>query len=70
MEIREALSLARHALGETAYNAAVAQGAAMDDDEVVGYAQGELRRIASLRAEPGAQAAESPPDPALPNRPE
>ena len=63
MEIGEARSLARHALGEAAYKAALAQGAAMDDDEVVGYAQGEYRRLASLRAEPGAPAPESPPGP-------
>ena len=63
MEIGEARSLARHALGEAAYRAALAQGAAMDDDEVVGYAQGEYRRLASLRAEPGAPAPESPPGP-------
>ena len=68
MEIREAQSLARHTLGEAAYNAAVAQGAAMDDDEVVGYAQGELRRLAALLAEPGAQAPESPPGAARPSR--
>jgi predicted ATPase/transcriptional regulator with XRE-family HTH domain len=60
MEIGEARSLARHALGEAAYSAALAQGAAMDDDEVVGYAQGEYRRLASLGAEPSAPAAESP----------
>jgi hypothetical protein len=60
MDIGEAQSLARHALGEAAYSAAFAQGAAMDDDEVVGYAQGEFRRLAALRAEPGAQAPESP----------
>jgi hypothetical protein len=69
MDIGEAQSLARHALGEAAYSAALAQGAAMDDDEVVGYAQGEFRRLAALRAEPGAQAPESPPDPARPSRP-
>ena len=63
MEIGEARSLARHALGEAAYKAALAQGAAMDDDEVVGYVQGEYRRLASLRAEPGAPAPESPPGP-------
>jgi hypothetical protein len=61
MEIGEARSLARRALGEAAYSAALAQGAAMDDDEVVGYAQGEYRRLASLRAEPTAPAPESPP---------
>jgi hypothetical protein len=68
MDIGEAQSLARHALGEAAYSAALAQGTAMDDDEVVGYAQGEFGRLAALRAEPGAQAAESPPGPARPSR--
>ena len=68
MGIGEAQSLARHALGEAAYSAALARGAAMDDDEVVGYAQGEFRRLAALRAEPGAQAPESPPGPARPSR--
>ena len=63
MGIDEALSLARRALGEAAYGAALARGAAMDDDEVVGYVQGEYRRLASLRAEPSAQAPESPPWP-------
>ena len=55
MGIGEAQSLARRALGEAAYSAALAQGAAMDDDEVAGYAQGEYRRLASLRAEPSAR---------------
>ena len=68
MEISGAQSLARHALGEAAYSAALGRGAAMDDDEVVGYAQGEFRRLADLRAEPGAQAPESPPGPARPSR--
>ncbi len=63
LDIGEAQSLARRALGEAAYSAALAQGAAMDDDEVVGYAQGKYRRLASLRAEPSAQAPESPPRP-------
>jgi predicted ATPase/class 3 adenylate cyclase/RimJ/RimL family protein N-acetyltransferase len=63
MDIGEAQSLARPALGEAAYSAALAQGAAMDDDEVVGYAQGEFRRLAALRAEPGAQAPELLPGP-------
>ena len=62
--IDEAQSLARHALGEAAYSAALGRGAAMDEDEVVGYAQGEFRRLAALLAEPGAQAPESPPGPA------
>ena len=68
MDIGEAQSLARRALGEAAYSAALARGAAMDDDEVVGYAQGEFRRLADLRAEPGAQAPGSPPGPARPSR--
>ena len=56
--IGEARSLARRALGEAAYNAALARGAAMDDHEVVEYAQGEYRRLAARPAEPGAQAPE------------
>jgi len=68
MEIGEAQSLARLALGEAAYGAALARGAAMDDDEVVEYAMGEFGRLAALRAEPGAQAPESPPGPARPSR--
>jgi hypothetical protein len=68
MEIGEAQSLARRALGEAAYSAALGRGAAMDDDEVVGYAQSELRRLAALLAEPGAQAQELPPGPARPSR--
>jgi hypothetical protein len=66
--IGEARSLARHALGEDAYRAALARGAAMDDHELVGYAQGEYRRITALRAEPGAPAPEPPPGPARPSR--
>ena len=61
LDIGEAQSLARRALGEAAYSVALAQGAAMDDDEVVGYAQGQYRRLASLRAEPWVPAPESPP---------
>ena len=61
--IGEAQSLARRALGEAAYSAALARGAAMDDHEVVEYAQDEYRRLASMRAEPGAPAPESPPGP-------
>jgi len=68
MGIEEAQSLARRALGEAAYSAALRRGAAMDDDQVVQYAQGEYRRLAVLRAEPGAQAPESPPGPAPPSR--
>jgi predicted ATPase/class 3 adenylate cyclase len=67
MGIGEAQSLARHALGEAAYGAALARGAAMDDNELAGYAQGEFRRLA-LRAQPGAQPPESPPGPAPPSR--
>ena len=47
--IGEAQSLAHHALGEAAYRAALARGAAMDDDEVVGYVQGEFRRLAECQ---------------------
>ena len=61
MEIREAQSLARRALGEAANGAALARGTAMDDDEVVGYAQGEVRRVAALLAGSGEQAPELPP---------
>ncbi len=56
MGIGEAQSLARRTLGEAAYNAALIRGAAMDSDEVVGYAQGEFRRLAALSAESGEQA--------------
>ena len=61
MDIGEAQALARYALGEAAYSAALARGAAMDDDGIVGYVQGKFQRLAALRAEPGAQVAESPP---------
>ena len=70
MGIAEAQSLARHALGEAAYSAALGRGAAMDDDELAGYAQGEFRRLAAPRAEPGAQAPESPPRPSAAEPPE
>jgi predicted ATPase/transcriptional regulator with XRE-family HTH domain len=63
MEISEAQSLTRNALGEAAYSAVLDRGAAMDDDEVVGYAQAEFRRLAARRAEPGAQAPKAPPGP-------
>ena len=62
--IDEAQSLARHMLGEAAYSAALRRGAAMDEDQIVGYTQSEFRRVAALRAEPGAQAPQSPPGPA------
>ena len=70
MGIEEAQSLARHALGEAAYRAALALGAAMDEDELVQYALCEYRRLADMRAEPGPQAPESPPGPAQPSRQE
>ena len=63
MGIGEAQSLARRTLGEAAYSAALIRGAAMDSDEVVGYAQGEFRRLAALSAESGAQAPQAPTGP-------
>jgi predicted ATPase len=54
-------ALARHALGEAAYDAAVGRGAAMDEDEAVGYAVGEFQRVAALLAEPGAPASHPTP---------
>jgi hypothetical protein len=57
-------ALARHALGEAAYDAAAGRGAAMDDDEIVAYAVGEFQRVAEMLAEPGAQAPHAPPGPA------
>jgi hypothetical protein len=56
--------LARHMLGEAAYSAAADRGAAMDENEVVGYAVGELRQAAALLAQPGARAPHAPPGPA------
>jgi hypothetical protein len=56
--------LTRQALGEAAYDAAVGRGAGMDDNEVVGYAVGELRRVAGLLAEPGVPAPHASPGPA------
>ncbi len=67
--IGEAQSLARRALGEASYSAALARGAAMDDDQVVNYAQGEYRRLACSLAEPSAPAPESPPRPAAADPP-
>ena len=66
--IGEARSLARRALGEAAYRAALTRGAAMDDHEVVEYVQNEYRRLASLPAEPGAPAPESLPGPGAADR--
>ena len=50
MGIGEAQALARRTLSEAAYSAALARGTEMDDDELAGYAQGEFRRVAALRA--------------------
>jgi hypothetical protein len=58
-------ALAKDALGPAAYDAAAGRGAAMDDDEVVRYAVSEFQRVAALLAQPGAQAPQPPPDPAL-----
>jgi hypothetical protein len=55
--------LARDALGEAAYDAALSRGAAMDDNEVVAYAVSEFQRVAALLAEPGARAPHAPPGP-------
>jgi hypothetical protein len=57
----QAETLARHALGEAAYDAAAGRGAAMDEDELVGYAVLGFQRVAALLVQPGAQA---PPGPA------
>jgi hypothetical protein len=57
-------ALARDTLGAAAYDAAAGRGAAMDEDQVVGYAVGELQRVAALLAQPGAQAPHAPPGPA------
>jgi hypothetical protein len=48
--IDQTQALARHTLGGAAYDAAAGRGAAMDVDEVVGYALSELRRVAALLA--------------------
>jgi hypothetical protein len=61
--ISRSQDLARHALGEAAYDAAVGRGAAMDEDEVVEYAVGELRRVAELLAQPGGPAPHARPGP-------
>jgi hypothetical protein len=63
MGIGEAQSLARSTLSEAAYSGALARGTAMDDDELADYVQGEFRRVAAVRAQPGAPAPESPPGP-------
>ena len=61
MEITQAQSLARDALGESAYSAAFEQGTLMNDDQVVGYALGELRQAAVVLAELGGRAPETLP---------
>src|SRR5579863_243857 len=48
--IDEAEALTRRRLGEAAYSAALGRGAAMDQDELVGYALSELRRAGALAA--------------------
>jgi hypothetical protein len=64
MAADQTLALARHALGEAAYDAALRRGAAMDNDEAVGYAVNELQRVAELLEQPGARAPHAPPGPA------
>jgi hypothetical protein len=61
----QAQALARHALGEAAYDAALSRGAAMDYDEIVAYAMCEFQRVAALLAQPGARAPHTPPGPAF-----
>ena len=58
-DMDQGLLPAREALGGAAYGAALGRGAAMDDNEVVGYAVGEFRRVAAMLAESGTQAPES-----------
>ncbi len=58
-DMDQGLRPAREALGEAAYDAALGRGAAMDDNEVVGYAVGEFRQVAAMLAESGTQAPES-----------
>jgi hypothetical protein len=61
--IGRAQALARDALGEAVYDAALSRGAAMDDNELVRYAVSEFERVAALFAQPGAQAPYAPPGP-------
>jgi hypothetical protein len=56
-------ALAQHTLGESAYDAAAARGAAMDDNELVRYAVSEFQRAAVLLAQPGVQAPHASPGP-------
>jgi uncharacterized membrane protein len=60
--IDQTQALARDTLGEAAYDAAVDRGAAMDQDEVVRYAVGEMRRVAALLAQPARGHRTHPPD--------
>ena len=64
MAVGKTQALARHTLGEAAYDAAASRGAAMDDNEVVRYAVGEFRRVAALLAQPGVPAPHAPAGPA------
>ena len=59
----QAQSLARDALGESTYSAALEQGTLMNGNQVVGYAFGELRQAAVVLAELGGQAPETLPRP-------
>ena len=59
LDMDQGLLPVREALGEAARGAALGRGAAMDDNEVVGYAVSEFRRVAAMLAESGTQAPES-----------
>jgi predicted ATPase/class 3 adenylate cyclase len=61
LDMDQGLLPAREALGEAAYGAALGRGAAPDDNEVVGYAVGEFRRVTAMLAESVTQAPESAP---------
>ena len=61
---RQTQALARHTLGEAAYDDAAGRGAAMDEDEIVAYAVGEFQRVAEMLGQPGEQAPLAPPGPA------
>jgi hypothetical protein len=58
-------ALARHTPGEAAYDAAAGRGAAMDEDEIAGYAVSELQRVTALLTEPRAQVPHAPPGPGV-----
>ncbi len=63
-EIDTAQSLARRALGDAAYEAALRRGAAMDDHEIADYALSQFRRAGRLLAESGTPQAPQAPSPA------